>query len=108
MAMTVVVVLSTFPSEARAAEIARTLVDARLAACVNLVTGVRSIYRWQGAVEEASEVLAVIKTTSERVEALRSRLVELHPYEVPEVLALPVTGGHAGYLAWVASETTMT
>jgi periplasmic divalent cation tolerance protein len=105
--MPVAVVLSTFPNEARAAEVGRALVDARLAACVNVIPGVRSIYRWQGAVEDATEVLAVIKTTSERLEALRDRLVELHPYEVPEVLALPVTGGHAGYLAWVASVTTM-
>ena len=98
-----VVVLSTFPDEARAADIARALVEARLAACVNLVAGARSIYRWQGATEEAREVLAVIKTTSERLEALRARLIELHPYELPEVIAVPVVGGHAAYLDWIAT-----
>jgi periplasmic divalent cation tolerance protein len=106
--MPAVVVLSTFPDEARAADIARVLVEARLAACVNLVASARSIYRWQGAIEEAREVLAVIKTTSERLEALRARLVELHPYELPEVIALPIIGGHAGYLDWIASETSAT
>lgn len=105
--MPAVVVLSTFPDETRAADIARTLVDARLAACVNLVAGARSIYRWQGAIEEAREVLAVIKTTSDRLDALRTRLVELHPYEVPEVIAMPVVGGHAPYLDWISGETAL-
>jgi periplasmic divalent cation tolerance protein len=105
--MPAVVVLSTFPDETRAADIARALVDARLAACVNLVAGARSIYRWQGAIEEAREVLAVIKTTSDRLDALRTRLVELHPYEVPEVIAMPVVGGHAPYLDWISGETAL-
>ena len=104
--MPAVVVFSTFPSTDQAAEVARTLVTEQLAACVNLVSPVRSIYRWQGAVHDDSEALAVIKTTTERVDALRTRLVELHPYEVPEVIALPVTGGHAPYLAWIAAQTT--
>jgi periplasmic divalent cation tolerance protein len=102
--MPVVVVFSTFPSADKAAEVARTLVEERLAACANLVPAVRSIYRWEGKLCDDSEVLAVVKTTSERAEALMARLAELHPYEVPEMLALPVTAGSAPYLAWVARE----
>ena len=102
--MSVVVVLSTFPSSEKAAEIARVLVDERLCACVNLVPAVRSIYRWQGAVHDDAEVLAIVKTTTERVQALRDRLIALHPYELPEVLVLPVTDGHTPYLAWVTGE----
>jgi len=104
--MSVVVVLSTFPSAEKAAEIARVLVDERLCACVNLVPAVRSIYRWQGAVRDDAEVLAIVKTTAERVQALRDRLIALHPYELPEVLVLPVTEGHAPYLAWVTGEVS--
>lgn len=97
-----VVVLSTCPDRDRALAIARALVDEGLAACVNVLDGVRSIYRWQGAVHDDAEVLCVAKTTAARFEALRARLVELHPYEVPEVIALPVSAGHAPYLAWLA------
>ena len=104
--MSVVVVLSTFPSAEKAAEIARVLVDERLCACVNLVPAVRSIYRWQGAVHDDAEVLAIVKTTAERVQALRDRLIALHPYELPEVLVLPATEGHAPYLAWVTGEVS--
>jgi len=104
--MSVVVVLSTFPSSEKAAEIARVLVDERLCACVNLVPAVRSIYRWQGAVHDDAEVLAIVKTTTERVQALRDRLIALHPYELPEALVLPVTDGHAPYLAWVTGEVS--
>jgi periplasmic divalent cation tolerance protein len=101
--MSVIVVFSTFPTEEKAAEIARTLVSEGHAACANLVPPVRSIYRWQGQICDERETLAIIKTTSERFEALRERLVALHPYEVPEVIALPVEAGHAPYLEWVAS-----
>jgi len=103
--MAVVVVLSTFPSEDKAAEIARALVDERLAACVNVVGGVRSIYRWQGAISDDREVLAVIKTSHTQLDALRVRLVALHPYDVPEVIALDVASGHAPYLEWVLAQT---
>jgi periplasmic divalent cation tolerance protein len=101
--MAVIVVFSTFPSADVAAGVARALVDEQLCACVNLVPAVRSIYRWQGAVCDEAEVLAIVKTTDERLAALQARLVELHPYEVPEAIAVPVAGGHAPYLAWVAS-----
>lgn len=106
MPMSVLVVFSTFPSAEKAAEVAKVLVTERLAACANLVGPVRSIYRWKGEVQDDTETLAVIKTTSERLEALKTRLAALHPYEVPEVIALPVAGGHAPYLAWVTDETT--
>jgi periplasmic divalent cation tolerance protein len=81
--------------------IARALVERGLAACVNVVPGVVSIYRWKGAVERAPESLLVIKTRADRFEELRAALVALHPYEVPELLGVPVAAGHAPYLAWL-------
>ncbi len=98
-------VLSTFPDAEKAAEVARVLVDEQLAACVNLVPAIRSIYRWQGAVHDDAEALAIIKTTAERYPALAARLAALHPYEVPEILALPLADGHPPYLAWLASQS---
>jgi periplasmic divalent cation tolerance protein len=98
------VALSTAPDADSAARIARALVEERLAACVNLVPAVRSIYRWQGAIEDQAEVLLVIKTRAERMEALAARLRALHPYELPELVALPVAAGLAPYLDWVAAE----
>jgi periplasmic divalent cation tolerance protein len=96
-----VVALSTVGTAEDAERIARALVERRLAACVNVVPGVVSVYRWKGAVERDEERLLVIKTRAERLEALRQALVELHPYEVPELVALPVEAGHAPYLAWL-------
>jgi periplasmic divalent cation tolerance protein len=101
----VLVVLSTLPNPEKAAEIARILVEERLAACVNLLPQIRSIYRWQGAISDDTETLAIIKTTSERYKSLAARLRDLHPYEVAEILALPITGGNAPYLAWVVDST---
>lgn len=101
----VLAAFSTFPSADKAAEVARTLVTEGLAACVNLVGPVRSIYRWKGEVSDDQEVLAIIKTTRGRFDAMKERLVALHPYEVAEVIALPVEAGHMPYLAWVESET---
>jgi periplasmic divalent cation tolerance protein len=101
MATDVVVVLCTLPPGDAASAIAQTLVEERLAACVNLVPGVRSIYRWQGAICDEPEQLAIIKTTADGVAALKARLVALHPYDVPEVLALPVADGHLPYLGWI-------
>lgn len=98
------VALSTAPDAETGARIARTLVEERLAACVNLVPGVRSIYRWQGAIEDGHEVLLVMKTRADRVEALGARLRALHPYALPELVALPAAGGLAAYLDWVAEE----
>lgn len=108
LAMPVAVIFSTFPNADKAAEIARMLVDERLAACVNLVPGARSIYRWQGQLCDEVETLAIVKTTTERVDELTARLVSLHPYEVPEVIAVPISAGYAPYLAWIAAETDKT
>ena len=99
------VVLVTAPSAEQAAALARALVEARLAACGNVVPGLRSIYRWEGQVRDEPEALLVLKTTRDRLEALRERVLALHPYDVPEVLALPVEAGSAAYLAWLAAET---
>ncbi len=100
-----IVVLVTTPSPERATEIARALVEERLAACGNVVPGLRSIYRWEGKVQDDAEALLVLKTTRARFDALRDRVLALHPYEVPEVIALPVEAGSARYLAWIADET---
>lgn len=99
------VVLVTTPTAEKAAEIARAVVGARLAACGNVVPTLRSIYRWQGQVHDDAEALLVLKTSRARFEALRDRVVALHPYDVPEVIALPVEAGSAAYLAWIAAET---
>jgi periplasmic divalent cation tolerance protein len=98
------VVLSTFPDAETAARIARALVEEQLAACVNVVPAVRSIYRWDGKVCDEAEALAVIKTTAERYAALAARIAELHPYQVPELIALPLADGHPPYLAWLADQ----
>jgi periplasmic divalent cation tolerance protein len=100
------VVLVTAPSADQAAALARALVEERLAACGNVIPGLRSIYRWEGQVQDEPEALLVLKTTRSRFEALRERVLALHPYEVPEVIALPVEVGSAPYLAWIAGETT--
>lgn len=100
----VLVVLSTAPDAAAAERIGTALVEERLAACVNVLEGVTSIFRWKGEVEREREVLMVLKTTTDAVDRLRVRLVELHPYEVPEVLALAVPTGHPAYLDWVREE----
>jgi periplasmic divalent cation tolerance protein len=101
MATDVVVVLCTLPPGDAASSIARTLVEERLAACVNLVPAVRSIYEWKGAVQDEPEQLAIVKTTRDGFEALRARLIALHPYDVPEVIAIAVCDGHLPYLGWV-------
>lgn len=95
-----VVVFCTAPPAA-AEGLARALVEARLCACVNVLPGVRSVFRWQGAVDTADEALLVAKTTRAVVPALTERIRQLHPYEVPEVLALPVAAGLPAYLAWL-------
>ncbi len=94
-------VLSTFPDVETARRIARVLVEERLAACGNVLPGLESIYHWQGKVETAQETLVLFKTTQAAYPALEARLKALHPYEVPEILALPPTAGWPPYLAWV-------
>lgn len=99
------VVLITAPDAAAAEKLARALVEERLAACVNVLPGVHSFYRWEGSVQDDAELLLVAKTRAERVGALAARVKELHPYDVPEVLELPATGGSQTYLDWVRTET---
>jgi periplasmic divalent cation tolerance protein len=96
-----VIVLTTFPADGDADAIARTLVAERLVACVNILPPMRSIYRWKGAVEEGGEHQLLMKTSAARVIALKKRLGELHPYEVPEMLVLSVADGAQLYLNWI-------
>jgi periplasmic divalent cation tolerance protein len=100
-----VVILTTMPDDTRADELARTLVDERLAACVNVHAAMTSTYRWKSAVEREPERQLVIKTTRDRVAALEVRLRALHPYELPEFLVLSVEGGSDAYLRWVREST---
>jgi len=101
----VVVVLSTVPDDESAEKIARTLVDERLAACVNVLPPMTSIYRWKGNVERDIERQMVMKTTRAKVNALRERLAELHSYELPEFVVLAVDAGSDRYLTWVQENT---
>ncbi len=103
--MSVLICLTTCPDHDAADRIASALVDERLAACVNIVPGIHSTYRWQGEVIRGKEWLLVIKTTRDRMDALRARLPELHPYELPELLAVEPTDGLPAYLDWVRAET---
>ena len=98
----VVLVLTTLGADADAAAFARSLVDERLAACVNILPAVTSVYRWQGTVEQDREQLLVVKTTTDRLAALEARVRQLHPYDLPEFLVIPASGGSAAYLAWVS------
>lgn len=100
-----IVALSTCGSFEEARAIAEALVGAQLAACVNIVPGVTSIYRWKGVVEQASELLLVIKSTAELMPQLIGKLRELHSYQTPELIALPIAGGLPDYLAWIGAET---
>ena len=101
MAADVLLVLSTFPDADSAARIAQALVTEKHAACATILPAVRSIYRWQGKIEDAAEVLVVFKTTTSAYPWLEQRLKELHPYEVPEIIALSLDRGLPDYLAWV-------
>ena len=95
------VVLTTVSSLEEARRMASSLVEQRLAACVNILNGIQSVYRWQGAVEESSEVLLLMKTRVEKLEALEAAVRSLHSYEVPEFLVLPANGGSSAYLKWI-------
>jgi periplasmic divalent cation tolerance protein len=97
--------LCTCPDAATAERLAASLVEERLAACVSLVPGLRSIYRWQGAIQRDEELLLLIKTTRARYPALQARLPALHPYELPELLAVEVADGLPAYLRWLADAT---
>lgn len=95
----------TCPSEEVAASIGRKIVEARLAACANILPSVKSIYHWQGKIETASESVLVFKTTDDLWDGLKNEVKSLHPYEVPCIIAMPITHGHAPYLEWIAQET---
>jgi periplasmic divalent cation tolerance protein len=97
----VILALTTCPDEASAQAVAAALVQERLAACVNRVSGLRSTYIWDARLQDEAEILLIIKTTVARLEALQSRLKSLHPYELPELLAIAVAGGNERYLDWV-------
>ena len=101
-----VLVLTTLPADADAASFAEALVSARLAACVNLLPPMESVYRWQGSVERETERQVIVKTTLPRVDALWQRVRELHPYEVPEFVVIPIVDGNQAYLQWIADSTT--
>lgn len=103
----VLLVMSSLPDQATAEQLARTLIERRLAACVNVLAPCVSVYRWQGKVEEAAEVPVLIKTTASRYAELESAVRTLHPYELPEIVAVALTYGLPGYLDWVAVETAL-
>jgi periplasmic divalent cation tolerance protein len=96
----------TCPDPETARQLAERLVGASLAACVNCLPGVTSVYRWEGKVTTDSETLLLIKTTADRFEALKAGLLEFHPYELPELIAVPIERGHEAYLAWVAANSS--
>ena len=96
-----VIVLTTFPADGDVEMVARTLVEERLVACVNILPVMDSVYLWQGTLDQSRERQMVLKTIHGRVDELMRRLEELHPYEVPELLVLPVSGGGERYLAWI-------
>jgi periplasmic divalent cation tolerance protein len=105
MATEYITVLITAPNEEEAAKISRTIVEESLVACVNIIRSVRSIYRWQGRVEDESEVLMIAKTKRALFDRLKGRIKELHSYEVPEIIGLPVIEGCKQYLDWLSQET---
>ncbi|MFN2507988.1 MAG: divalent-cation tolerance protein CutA [Chthoniobacterales bacterium] len=101
MAADVLLVISTFPDADTAHRIATELVTEKLVACVNILPQVRSVYRWEGKIEEGAETIAFFKTTQARLAELQAKLQSLHPYEVPEIVALPIANGLPDYLRWV-------
>ena len=105
MAENHIVTLCTVPDRESGERIALALVEERLAACVNLVPGLSSTYRWRGKVEKASECLLVIKTTAGKFEAVKRRIKDLHSYDLPEIIALPITAGDAEYLKWLSENS---
>lgn len=101
------IVITSLPDREAALKLAQTLVEARLAACVNILSGCTSVYRWKSAVEQADEVPVLIKTRAARYPELEAAIRGLHPYELPEVIAVPVVRGLPDYLQWVAEQTAI-
>lgn len=102
-----IVVMTTVASADEAVTLVRSLLDRRLVACGTLLPGARSLYRWEGKIADEQEVVVLLKTRSARLEALEVAFAELHPYKVPELLALPVRAGLEKYLAWISAETAL-
>jgi periplasmic divalent cation tolerance protein len=102
-----IVVLTTLSSEEEALSLVRTLLERRLVACGTMFPGARSLYRWQGRIADEREVMVLLKTRAARLETLKAAFAELHPYKVPELLALPVEAGLEKYLEWIDGETTL-
>lgn len=100
-----ILVLCTCPDQDSAENISQQLITTHAAACVNMIPGIRSCYRWQGQVETGTEVLLLIKTVSDRYERLQETILELHPYELPEIIAVPIEQGHQAYLDWITENT---
>lgn len=100
-----IVVLITAPNDDDAGRIGHSLVEEKLAGCVNIIRSVRSIYRWKGSIEDEPEVLLIIKTKRSLFERLTQRVSELHRYSVPEIIAVPLVEGNERYLAWLGQET---
>jgi periplasmic divalent cation tolerance protein len=103
--MDTLLVFTNLPDRAAAEQLAQILIERRLAACVNLMAPCRSVYHWQGVTETAEEVPVLIKTTAARYASLQQAIVDMHPYELPEIIAVPVTHGLPAYLSWVADNT---
>jgi periplasmic divalent cation tolerance protein len=101
-----IIVLTTFPTDGDVAGVAQILIAEKLAACVNILPAMRSIYSWKGAIENGDEQQLVIKTTDARREELEARLKSLHPYETPEFLVIPISAGSSDYLAWLSENTS--
>ncbi len=97
--------VTTVPSMDEGLRIVRTLVERRIVACGTVLPGAVSLFRWQGTIEEAEEVVVLLKTRADRVRDLDAALPELHPYDVPELIVVPITGGHGPYLDWLSAET---
>jgi len=105
--MNALLVLTNLPDRATAEKLADTLIQKRVAACVNILAPCRSVYRWKGAVQHDEEHPVLIKTTRESYAALEAAIREAHPYELPEIVAVPIERGLPAYLDWVATETTL-
>ncbi len=103
--MNEIIVFITAPNEDEAAQIAKSLVEAKLAACVNIIKNIRSIYRWQGKIEDDTEVLMIAKTQKRLFNTLSKKVKELHSYDVPEIIALPIVEGSEDYLKWLKEVT---
>ena len=104
--METILVISTLPDREQAEKLAHTLIEQQLAACVNVLPAVTSVYRWQGQVETANETILLIKTTMARYPAVEAAIKAQHPYELPEIIAVPVSTGLPAYLDWVKTETS--